>query len=502
MPAAAVAHEAALQAAVGANPELQRFYLPRSYRPLWIEGSALRPAAKSLLARLATAADDGLAPERYGLSKLATTIAAARSGDTSALIAAEVQLSSAYGAYLADLHRPSAAEAMTYVHEGLAPEPRTAAAWLQDAGRASSLETHLDASTRMNPIYSELRAGLAGYRAAWSSLPQTPVAAGPMLKVGATGPRVAALRERLGLPAAPASFDEALAAKLRAFQSAHGLPVDGAAGPRTVSVLNEGSVRYERLIHANLERARAIPANPGKRFIFVDVASATLRAYGDGKVEETMRVIVGKPDQKTPTMAARMSHAIVNPYWNLPPDLTQIRARRVLAQGPSYLSKDKLESMSGWEADARPLAASEIDWKAVASGAQILRMRQLPGPHNMMGKVKFMMPNNLGIYLHDTPTKGLFASADRRFSSGCVRLADAPRLARWLFGADAPDPAKMGMEQQVDLKESVPVYISYLTVEAKPDGSVAFRGDPYRRDASLLAALDRTSGSAAARGAN
>jgi murein L,D-transpeptidase YcbB/YkuD len=497
VPAGSLAYEAALQAAVAGNTDLQKFYRGRAYRPLWIDGSSLRPAADALLARLATAGDDGIAPERLGTGRLTAAVAAARSGDPAALIEAEVLLSSAYGAYLADLHRPSAAEAMTYVHDGLAPEARTPIAWLENAGRADSIERHVETATRMNPIYEELRAGLAGYRARWSALPQSPIAPGPMLKPGATGPRVAALRERLGLPAEPASFDDALASRLRAFQAAHGLPVDGAAGPRTVAVLNEGSARYERLIRANLERARAIPADPGKRFIFVDVASATLRAYGDGKVEETMRVIVGKPDQKTPTMAARMSHAIVNPYWNLPPDLTQVRARRVLAQGVSYLTRDKLESMSGWEPDARPLAASEIDWKAVASGAQPLRMRQLPGPHNMMGKVKFMMPNKLGIYLHDTPDKALFGNAERRFSSGCVRLADAPRLSRWLFGADVPDPAKMGMEQQVDLKESVPVYISYLTVEAKPDGSVAFRSDPYKRDPSLLAALDRNAAGAA-----
>lgn len=499
-PAGAVAYETALQAAVSGSDDLQKFYRARAYRPLWIDGNALRPAAQTLLARLTGAVDDGLAPDRYGAAKLGTAIAAARSGEPAALIEAEVLLSAAYGTYIADLHRPSAAEAMTYVHDGLAPEQRSPLAWLESAGRAASLEKHLEAATRMNPIYEELRAGLSAYRATWSGLPQTRVAPGPMLRAGATGPRVTALRERLGLPASSAPFDDALASRLRVFQAAHGLPVDGAAGPRTVTVLNEGPGRYERLIRANLERARAIPADPGKRFIFVDVASATLRAYDDGKVQETMRVIVGKPDQKTPTMAARMSHAIVNPYWNLPPDLTQVRARRVLAQGVGYLQRDKLESMSGWEPDAHPLAASEIDWKAVASGSQPLRMRQLPGPHNMMGKVKFMMPNKLGIYLHDTPDKALFGNAERRFSSGCVRLADAPRLARWLFGSEAPDPAKMGMEQQVNLKETVPVYITYLTVEAKPDGSLAFRSDPYKRDPSLLAALAANAAGAATGG--
>lgn len=489
-PSAATAFQTALQAATANDADLDKFYRGRGYRPLWIDGSRLRPEASSVVRRLSAAADDGLSPDRYGVVGLETAIAAAANGDPAALVRAEVLLSRAYGSFLTDLHRPSAAEAMTYVHDGLAPEPRSAGQWLDGAGRAASLARHVEASTRLNPIYEELRAGLAAYRARWSSLPQTRVAPGPLLRVGATGPRVASLRERMGLPASPATFDNVLSASLREFQAAHGLPVDGAAGPRTITALNQGASHFERLIRANLERARAIPADPGKRFIFVDVASATLRAYADRRVEDTMRVIVGKPDQKTPTMAARMSHAIVNPYWNLPPDLTQVRASRVLAQGVKYLERDKLEAVSGWEADARPLRPDEVDWKAVASGAQPLRMRQLPGPHNMMGKIKFMLPNKLGIYLHDTPDKQLFGSTERRFSSGCVRLADAPRLARWIFGDAAPDPAKMAMEQRVDLAEPIPVYITYLTVEAKPGGTLAFRSDPYRRDPALLAALD------------
>lgn len=490
----------ALEAVVAADRELDAFYRTRGYRPLWIAGDALRPEATILLARLAAAGNDGLVPERYGVAKLTAALAEAGRGHDAALARAERLLSRAYVDFLSDLHRPSPAAAMAYVHDGLAPAPRTARHWLEAASRAPSLGGHIAEATRLNPLYEELRAGFAAYRARWSALPRVRIAPGPLLKAGAQGPRVAALRQRLGLPATSARFDATLAAKLREFQAAHGLPVDGAAGARTIAALNDGPGRYERLIRANLERARAIPANPGRRFILVDTVGATLRTYEDGQVRDSMKVIVGKPDQPTPLMAARISFAVLNPYWNLPPDLTQVRARRVLAQGKTYLRKDRLEALSGWDDDARVLSPDQIDWPAVASGAEKLRMRQTPGPHNMMGKIKFMMPNKLGIYLHDTPDKGLFASGERRFSSGCVRLADAPRLANWMFNGAAPDPAAAGPETRVDLPEPIPVYITYLTVEPRPGGALAFRADPYRRDPAMLAALDTPGGSGVAQG--
>jgi murein L,D-transpeptidase YcbB/YkuD len=115
-------------------------------------------------------------------------------------------------------------------------------------------------------------------------------------------------------------------------------------------------------------------------------------------------------------------------------------------------------------------------------------MRQLPGAGNAMGKMKFMFPNEQGIYLHDTPERNLFAKADRRFSSGCVRVEDAARLAKWLFGK--PLAPKAGApEQQVNLPDPVPVYITYLT--AAPEGqTIAFRSDVYNRDSLHLAKLE------------
>ncbi len=236
------------------------------------------------------------------------------------------------------------------------------------------------------------------------------------------------------------------------------------------------------LLQANLARLRALPADLGKRFVLVDAAAARLYMYQDGRVRDTMRVVVGKASEPTPLMVARIQFANLNPYWNLPPDLARLRvASGVLAQGPGFVAAKRFEIMSDWTDTARPVDPKDVDWAAVAAGRTELRVRQLPGPNNAMGRVKFMFPNDRGIYLHDTPEKNLLRESDRLFSAGCVRLEDAPRLGRWLFGRTLRPTTKP--EQRVDLAEAVPVYITYLTVAADK-GKLVYRPDVYGRDSS------------------
>ena len=199
-----------------------------------------------------------------------------------------------------------------------------------------------------------------------------------------------------------------------------------------------------------------------------------------------MRAIVGKPEARmqTPSMAGLVRYATLNPYWNLPPDLARERARRVLRQGLGILARERLEVL---DAAGRPVAPSRVDWSAFAAGRGGHSLRQLPGGANVMGAVKFMMPNELGIYLHDFPDKSLFGRSDRRLSSGCVRVADAPRLARWLFRGRAPEPQGDRPEQNVDLPEPVPVYIVHLTALPDPEKGLVFLRDGYGRDRIVLA---------------
>jgi murein L,D-transpeptidase YcbB/YkuD len=359
-----------------------------------------------------------------------------------------------------------------------------------DSITAGSREA-IDLLYPMNNLYTELRRGLGQYRSRWSRLPQTKVPDGPLLREGAEGDRVALLRERLGLPAGQ-RFDKALAEAVRQYQAAHGLPVDGLAGAGTIASLNLGAEHYERIVQINLERVRALPAEPKGRYVLVDVPTAQLRVFENGKVLDTMRVIVGNREQETPMLAVNIRYAEVNPYWNIPLDMVKERvAPRVLSEGPSYLTARRYQVLSDFTDRAEVVDPGTVDWQAVADGKLDLRMRQLPGESNSMGAIKFMMPNRYGIYLHDTPNKALFEQPERWISNGCVRVEDARRLARWLFGA-APQDGTRDPDVRVDLAQPVPVFITYQTAAPSATGGISFRPDPYGHDARVLARMERS----------
>jgi murein L,D-transpeptidase YcbB/YkuD len=242
-------------------------------------------------------------------------------------------------------------------------------------------------------------------------------------------------------------------------------------------------------IRVNLERARELPP-AAEKHILVNAAQQRLYMYEDGKPVDSMRVVVGKPIYPTPMMAAYIRFANLNPYWYVPPDLASERiAPNVVRLGQKYLDRQGYKVVSDFVANPTIIDPATIDWKAVAAGKLNVLIRQDPGPWNSMGRIKFMFPNNEGIYLHDNPERELFEEASRLYSGGCVRLEGAWRLSRWLFGRDLTWQGA-GVEEKVPLAKPVPVYITYLT--AVPEGTkIAFFDDVYGRDATRLAALGK-----------
>jgi murein L,D-transpeptidase YcbB/YkuD len=235
-----------------------------------------------------------------------------------------------------------------------------------------------------------------------------------------------------------------------------------------------------RILLVNMDRVRTLPAIAVGRWVLVDAASARLWMYDGNRVAGTMKVVVGKPETQTPAMAGFLRYAIVNPYWNLPDDLMPSRVTdKVLANGPGYIATSRMQILGSWDERATVLDPAKVDWPAVAAGREMVRARQLPGPGNFMGAVKFMFPNDQGIYLHDTPERDLLTKETRFFSNGCVRLEAAGRFGKWLLGK--PLPQSRAPERQVELPVPVPIYITYLT--AAPEGaSIRFRPDAYGRD--------------------
>jgi L,D-transpeptidase YcbB len=243
---------------------------------------------------------------------------------------------------------------------------------------------------------------------------------------------------------------------------------------------------HERaVIELNLQRARALPSGK-QRYVLVNAAQQRLTMYEDGKPVDSMVVVVGKPKWPTPMLAAYIRYAALNPYWYVPSDLAgEDVGQYVVKYGLKYLDEYGYEVVSDWSPNPTIIDPKTVDWKGVVDGTVDINMRQKPGPKNFMGRIKFMFPNQFGVYLHDNPRRELFEKSVRYFSGGCVRLEDAWRLSKWLFHRDLTWEGH-GTEEPVMLDQPVPVYITYLT--AVPDGeSIAYYDDAYGRDKAQLA---------------
>jgi murein L,D-transpeptidase YcbB/YkuD len=241
------------------------------------------------------------------------------------------------------------------------------------------------------------------------------------------------INDRDAVPGAPSASSllakAAAASSLERWVADMGFMHESYAGLRRAlaGAAERGDSRADALLRINLQRARLLPSDG--RFVLVNAAAQRLYAYEDGKVVDWMRVVVGKPAMPTPMMAAMIRYTAANPYWNVPPDLAAERiAPNVLKEGPAYLRRLGYVVLSDWTDDAKPVDPTTIDWQAVADGKVQIRVRQEPGPHNSMGRMKFMFPNAQGVYLHDTPDKQLLNEAAAAFASR-VEADGAPGTA-------------------------------------------------------------------------
>lgn len=250
-------------------------------------------------------------------------------------------------------------------------------------------------------------------------------------------------------------------------------------------------------VRATLDRLRLLPAKG--RAVLVDIANAQLMMIDDGKVVDSMKVIVGKPDFPTPLLAGKIWYVTFNPYWHIPQDVAKRKvAPIILKRGVAYLKAARYQTVAAFGGDKEePVDPKKIDWKGVAAGNVEVHIRQLTGPYNMMGKMKFGFINDYGIFLHDTPHKDLFQKDKRNLSLGCVRVEHPEKLAEWLFGHEPPVPGD-DAEQNVRIgDDGVPIFISYLT--ARADGtSIAFADDVYKLDGETAAGKGQASASATA----
>jgi murein L,D-transpeptidase YcbB/YkuD len=377
---------------------------------------------------------------------------------------------------------------------GLRPAAYDPAPELARAVADNSVKAWLDGLPPPYPGYEALQRGLKQYRktqaeGGWRPLPAVDLA------VGASGPLVAALRARLvledprtpplavvppplpgtvpvagALPAGTALYDEALGEAVKRAQRRFGLQPTGGLNLATRTALNVPVERRIEQIQANMERWRWLPRTLPAHRIQVNIAAAVLAVFENDAPTLTMRAVTGRPGHETPMLQSSIHSIVLNPPWNVP---SGIAAAELWPKGRAYLAS--------------------AGFRIIPTEGGGSRLQQAPGPDSALGLIKFDFDNPYAVYLHDTPSKGRFASYSRLASHGCVRLEKPLALARHVMAGDAywtPEQIDAviaeGKTVRADLARPIDVFLLYWTGFMTPDGAMSFRADPYGWDSLLM----------------
>ncbi len=493
-----------LPALSGNTGAIREFYARRNFLPAWQSASGeMTPQALAIRAAVAASTSHGLDRGDYhsaGIASLWPTSQAAGGAQLDLL------LTDALLRLARHLYQGRATPASVDPDWHIPPQELDSPRFLDSAPDSPDLGALLQGLAPPGTGYAQLRAALARYRKLAKGGEWRQVGPGPTLRPGDLDPRVAALRERLraeGHFTAPAPadtpllYDSSLESAVLRFQRLHSLAADGLVGPRTLAALDVPLAARIAEIRLNLERWRWLPRQWPQRRVLVNAAAFELRALQGDEVELSTRVIVGRPLRSTPTFVGAIRGITVNPFWNVPESIARRDIVPAQIRDPDYLRSRQIRVFENWSPGARELEPEQVDWEALRGKRFPHYLRQEPGPHNALGRIKFLSDNEFSIYLHDTPERQLFQRESRTFSSGCIRVQTAEDLALWLFeGVDGWNAGYLqtlidsAETRNIRLPEPVPLYLVYFTtwVDAA-SGELYFAEDIYTRNKALAAQL-------------
>jgi len=433
---------------------LNRFYASHSYAPLWIDITGLSPKGEALLARLRQVAAAGQTSISPLLIEAANRV---RSHGSQPLAELELLLSAGLVSAAIDPNDPAA----------FAERPQV----LVESAKVEESLTVLHDLLPIDAAFWRLRNAIHVYRGieangGWASVPP-----GQKLELGVKESRVELLRERLlvtgdlsEIGTQPTSFDSAVDAAVRRFQSRYGLQVDGIVGVNTLAALNVPVAERLATMDFNLRRLQQQHREWGERYLVVNTAAANYRLVDHGQQVFERAAIVGRRGWPTPQLDSVIDRLVFNPYWVVPPRIARLEVLPKIRRDPDYMLRNDMHWVNG-------------------------QIRQDPGPKNPLGKVKFLFFNPYDVYLHDTNSPKFFERWDRFLSHGCMRVAAALDLAGYLLKDDSLWPpqriqevVEAGQTVQIRLAAPIPLHVIYDTAWVDDAGVVNFRPDVYGRD--------------------
>ncbi len=474
------------------HQSLRAFYAGSNAAPIWVSESGPAQKARDLAKEIGRAGIYGLDPQAYTLPKF-------DSSDTSRKQLAKYELAMTR-AVLDYAHHAKAGR----IYPGKVGHSLNDPSSLKNPrGFLEALRSGNDVAARLrdlhpkHPQFVALRKKLGELRGGTDETPRLQIPDGPVLRTGVKHEHVALLRKRLKVDEGDANnFNEALKAAVIAFQKKNGLKVDGVVGNGTRRVLNGDSNEKQIVrILINMERWRWLPDNMGGDagiYVWANIPEYRVRIVKGGKVAFTEKVIVGKPNTQTPVFSDTMEWIEIHPTWYVPNSIKVADIMPSLRRPTSKLmERHRLRIDCGrygrdWKT---------MDWSTV--NIRNCSISQPPGKDSVLGDFKFKFPNKHIVYMHDTPEKGLFKSATRTFSHGCVRIQNPRRMAEILLKNDKGMPQSRIAEilkgpkrlHREDLNRHIPVHMTYFTAHFDDEGRFQTRPDIYGHDRRLAQAL-------------
>ncbi len=481
--------------------DTQEFYAQRAYEPLWVSSSRAKSDARDVLDVVQESWMHGLNPHVYHLEAIETRI---DSRDQAILAELELLLTDAYLRIGHDLSGIRVNPASLKSHRRFWKQPLTSEELLlrlsQNRDDADDLiESFAPQGRTYKTLQKELVNLVEAEPEPYEHL--LPLRVEGLLHPAARDPGVPALRARLGIEAPQTEdeylYDDKLSAAVIRFQRENDLTDDGIVGRQTLAILNKSRKDRINQVIANLERLRWVEDQKPKDFVVVNIPSATLWAVEDNRVAFEMPVIVGRAKRPTNIFVTNITGIRLNPDWTVPPTIKKEDIVPKLQEDPEYLTQKGMQLISGRGEGAMTLDPSVMDWETMPEEELIaLRMVQVPGDNNPLGRFRVHMPNSYNIYLHDTNEKYLFDRASRAVSSGCVRMKDPRRMADFILKRktgwnDSRTDGVLDSRKKTDLyiQEPLPVYVLYYTAWLDSDGRVIYGQDLYDFDANLIKML-------------
>ena len=479
-----------------------QFYTSYNYQPVWVQNSKVRPEVEQFLTILRNSYQDGLNPADYHVNEINKLLQQIKSlQQTGQIVPAtlladlDVTLSDAYLLYSKHIEVGRIDPVTAY------PDWQTSHLQVNLVVQYTSAIQQNNLIPNLNKIkptfsgYDALKKQLAKYQkiaetGGWESIP-----VGKDLKKGSAGMRVDLLKQRLAftenytLPEDESHlFDAALKSAVSQFQAENGIKATGIVDKATLQSLNIPVKERIKQIQLNLHRMRWLPDNLGSNYVWVNIPSYSLVIKNKGINDLTMPVIVGGGGQnKTCVVNSRITTLELNPYWGIPNRIATKEYLAKIQKDPEYLNKHNIRVFS--TTTKNEVDPSSINWESVSPDKFNYFLRQDPGKKNALGKLKFLFPNDCGIYLHDTSNPNLFGRNARSLSHGCVRVSQPTELANYLIEANAnwnslklESAINSGNHKWVKLNNDLPIHIVYYTSWVDDQGKLQFRKDIYKAD--------------------